>query len=114
MECIDNPSNNCCKGGNCSSSICSRGYSCCWEKTNNPTYGMCVKNGNCDSKRGIPVKNCKADKSSISEGYDKYEKIAVISEEGYRGNSTSKIILWSILVLMVVALICACIISKKA
>lgn len=57
MECIQPKICNCLK--NCQ---CDDGYSCCSEKNQNgakPTFGMCVKQGFCDEKRGIPMKNCR-------------------------------------------------------
>lgn len=66
---------------------CDEGYSCCTEKTDKPTFGMCVKTGFCDEKRGIPMKNCKdgikrnIKMSSSSEEYIKFS-------EGYNGDDS--------------------------
>jgi hypothetical protein len=78
MECVYKPEINCCLGGNCSDDNCPSSHTCCWQTPDNnkPTLGLCVakdKDGgkkNCDFKRGIPVKFCKANQyKDIKEGY---------------------------------------------
>jgi hypothetical protein len=78
MDCIYKPEINCCLDGNCSDSNCPSSHTCCWQTPDNnkPTLGMCVAKDaeggkkNCDFKRGIPVKTCKANQyKNVKEGY---------------------------------------------
>lgn len=80
MNCIQSKVCNCLRDCECDD-----GYSCCSEKASNgakPTFGMCVKNGFCDEKRGIPVKNCKDDKQKSLYTQDSLEEYVRI-REGY-------------------------------
>lgn len=91
MECVNNPSNNCCPGGKCDDKNCPSSHHCCWQDPGNgspATLGLCVKrdnNGgkkNCDYKRGIPQKSCKDPTNKyIAQNY--YENFFVNSKEGY-------------------------------
>lgn len=56
MDCVQSNMCNCVR--DCT---CETGYQCCSQTTptGRPTFGMCVKQGFCDSSRGIPVKSCK-------------------------------------------------------
>lgn len=111
MECVSRPVKNCCPDGKCSNDMCPSTHDCCWQVTGNgspATLGICVKKGNCDSKRGIPKKGCKD-----SENKFKYtEKIAIEnikSKEGYNSinkcsNKTSFFLLLIILGLAIIIL----------
>lgn len=91
MECIKNPEKNCCSGGICRDDVCPDTHSCCSQQSkngNNSTLGICVKKdengggGNCDKKRGLPVKSCK-DNTNTYTLKNSSESFKIFSKEGY-------------------------------
>lgn len=72
MDCVQS------KIYNCLEKECDSGYECCSEKVpkGKPTFGMCVRQGQCDDTRGIPVKSCR-------DGAGKTKALATISTENF-------------------------------
>jgi len=78
MECVKNPSYNCEKAGQ----RYSEDHECCVQKGNEGHFGIYVRKGYCDRKRGLPVKGCK-DSNSKFVPKESYEKFVINSKEGY-------------------------------
>lgn len=57
MQCIQPDICNC-----VSACTCGRGYECCSQtipQGKKPTFGMCVKQGSCDTDKGLPKTGCR-------------------------------------------------------
>lgn len=78
MDCIQTGICNC-----LSDCKCDPGYQCCSQEVpkGKATYGMCVKAGHCDSKRGIPLKSCK--NTNKEQTQTRKEFFQIISQENY-------------------------------
>lgn len=87
---------------NCLQKDCENGYECCSEKVpkGNPTFGLCVKQGQCDETRGIPYKSCKDNRKkqkTISEEF------SVWANEGYNDDCSEwKNALWILSLISVI------------
>lgn len=129
LSCISDAKINCCKNGNCKDDMCPDTHHCCWQKTENPLLGLCVKKDsrggtkNCDKKRGLPISSCRDTGNRNRENYEEnYEdnnknlsKIFVESNEGYNGPifSRSKLLI-KILFIFLLILIIYMILNKKS
>jgi hypothetical protein len=106
MDCIQPNVCNCIR--DCS---CDEGYQCCSQEvpSGTSTYGMCVKQGFCDKKRGIPDKSCKnlssnnEDSKDVKEPYIFRENF--LSNDCDCNNWKKALILMSGITLLLVVLI---------
>jgi hypothetical protein len=101
LPCVKNPITNCCdKSGNCDHKKCGEGHICCAQEPSlsggygSATLGICVKKdaqggmGNCDKKKGLPVKDCQEDtKNNVNIPVEKYENFIVHTNEGYNDDN---------------------------
>lgn len=80
-------------GSNCRKNYtCSNNYECCSEPvpTGFPQFGMCVKRGYCDKKRGIPIKgSLKVENKSNVEQFD------IQTREGYDNDDSCSCQNWT-------------------
>ena len=78
LSCISDAKINCCKNGNCKDDMCPDTHHCCWQKTENPLLGLCVKKDsrggtkNCDKKRGLPISSCRDTGNRNRENYEEH------------------------------------------
>lgn len=113
LNCISDAKINCCKDGKCRDNMCPDSHHCCWQKTDNPILGLCVKRdkdggtNNCDRSRGLPIGTCSSGKSRQNK-IENYERVLVSSNEGYNSNtkdSNKKIAFYLLLVVLFFLLI---------
>jgi len=89
----------------CSKQPCQSGYECCKQHGNN--FGLCIKEGQCNRKTGLPNKSCR---EAPSESY--IESFNVSSLEGF--TSDKKVYIPAIIGgCVVVAIIIALVLKKK-
>lgn len=90
---------NCVKDPNCTGDA---GYECCSEAPpkGQPKFGMWVKEGTCDKKRGI----CKS--QNPPTGKEHIENYTTHTVEGYSDDKSWKYVYWFLLPLIFILLVC--------
>lgn len=106
MDCVQNRVCNCAK-----ECTCDPGYSCCSQETpdGKAAYGLCVKDNECDKKRGLPLASCK-DPSKIEKIEHFIRHRVIPTREGYNDNSDC----WVVFVAFVSTIVATLLIYKIA
>jgi hypothetical protein len=105
MDCIE-------KVCNCEKNCdCGMGYTCCSQETpdGKAEYGLCVKDDNCDKKRGLPLASCK-NPGRIEKIEHFIRQRIVPVKEGYNDNSDC----WVVFVAFVSTIVATLLIYKIA
>ncbi len=121
LDCISDAKINCCKDGKCSDNMCPDSHHCCWQKTDNPILGLCVKRdktggtNNCDRTRGLPIGTCRSGKSRENYNRENYEKVLISSKEGFNDNNkdSNMKIAFNLLLVVILFLIIYIFYSRK-